>query len=284
MKLPIESRAAPPSEAALAALHDRLFAWFVVNRRDLPWRRTTDPYAILVSEIMLQQTQVSRVVPRFEDWLVAYPDLEALAAAPLAEVLRRWSGLGYNNRAVRLQRCAQAVVDAGGGRAALPDELDALLALPGVGPYTARAVLVFARNADLAAVDANVRRVLLHELDLPADLSAGEVQIVADAALPVGRSRDWHNALMDYGALVLTARRSGIASLGRQGAFEGSRRQLRARLLRTLLEGGPLDLRAAAGRLDLAPAAVADLADLLARDGLIVRRDDEIAIAGTGAA
>ena len=192
-----------PSPRRIRALQARLLGWYAENRRDLPWRRTTDPYAVLVSEIMLQQTQVPRVVPRFADWLEAWPDLESLAEAPLAGVLRRWQGLGYNNRARRLQACAQAAVAAapGGRRAELPRSPEGLRALPGIGPYTARAVLVFAHNDDLAAVDANVRRVLTHELRLPEDLSGKHLQAVADAALPHGRSRDWHNALMDYGSL-----------------------------------------------------------------------------------
>jgi len=264
-----------PSPRRVRALQRRLLDWYAENRRDLPWRRTTDPYAILVSEIMLQQTQVPRVVPRFADWLAAWPDLESLAAAPLAEVLQRWQGLGYNNRARRLQACAQAAVAAApaGRRAELPLTADGLLALPGIGPYTARAVLVFAHNADLAAVDANVRRVLTHELRLHEGLSEKSLQAVADAALPRGRSRDWHNALMDYGSLVLTARSTGIASRSRQGAFEGSRRQKRARLLRHLLDHGPLPLPDLAAGLDLPREETADLLERLGRDGLVAESD-----------
>ncbi len=186
----------------MRALQRRLLAWYEENRRDLPWRRTTDPYAILVSEIMLQQTQVSRVAPRFLEWLEAWPTLESLAGAPLADVLQRWQGLGYNNRARRLQECARGGRGRGAGRRPAPScraRSTALRALPGIGPYTARAVLVFAHNDDLAAVDANVRRVLTHELGLPGDLADAGLQAVADAVLPRGRSRDWHNALMDYG-------------------------------------------------------------------------------------
>ena len=169
----------------MSALQQRLLSWYADNRRDLPWRRTTDPYAVLVSEIMLQQTQVPRVAPRFVEWLEAWPTLESLAAAPLADVLQRWQGLGYNNRARRLQECAAAAVaaapDGRRARPQLPRTLDGLRALPGIGPYTARAVLVFAHNDDLAAVDANVRRVLTHELGLPGDLT--------DARAPGGRRR-----------------------------------------------------------------------------------------------
>ena len=270
-----------PSPRRVRDLQARLLGWYADNRRDLPWRHTTDPYAVLVSEIMLQQTQVPRVVPRFSDWLQAWPDLESLAAAPLAGVLQRWQGLGYNNRARRLQECAQAAVAAapGGRPAELPRTPGGLRALPGIGPYTARAVLVFAHNADLAAVDANVRRVLTHELRLPEDLGKKDLQAVADAALPRGRSRDWHNALMDYGSLVLTARSTGIASLSRQGAFEGSRRQKRARLLRRLLDHGPQPLATLAAAVELPEDEAADVLERLGRDGLVTRSDGVWAVA-----
>jgi A/G-specific adenine glycosylase len=288
--------------AAVAALHRRVFAWYADHARDLPWRRTTDPYAILVSEVMLQQTQVSRVVPRFERWMARFPALEALAASSLGDVLAEWSGLGYNNRAERLRRAAQAVVApgatpappgvaatprAGAGTtpaatrppASLPVTLPGLRRLPGVGPYTARAVLVFAHNADLAAVDANVRRVLTHELGLPHDLSPVALQTVADDVLPRGRSRDWHNALMDYGAAVLTGRATGIRAVDRQGPFEGSRRWYRSRALRLLLGGGTLDVPALAAALQLSPEAAAEIVALLEKDGLVRRRGESVTLA-----
>ena len=264
-----------PSPARLRTLRTAILSWYAANARELPWRRTTDPYAVLVSEVMLQQTQVSRVVPRYDDWLRRWPDLESLAATPLADVLRCWQGLGYNARARRLRECAAASVAGSphGDRAALPRTLDGLLALPGIGPYTARAVLVFAHNLDLAAVDANVRRVLTHELRLPKDLPQSDLQRVADAALPRGRSRDWHNALMDYGSLVLTARATGIAPRTRQSTFEGSRRQRRARLLRVVLDVGPAPLGRIAAAARLGAADADDLVRDLASDGL-VRLDD----------
>ena len=262
-----------PSPLVVAALQDRLLTWYAANRRDLPWRRTTDPYAVLVSEVMLQQTQVSRVVARFPTFLERFPTLESLAAAPLPDVLSAWLGLGYNNRALRLKRCAEAAPH---GR--LPDDLESLRALPGIGPYTARAVLIFATNADLAAVDANVRRVLICELDLTRDLSAGALQAVADAALPRGRSRDWHNALMDYGSLVLTSQVTGIAPLNRQTPFAGSHRERRARLLRSLLERGSLSLSDAAAELGLTASDCRAVVASLAADGLVTLRDDRVTV------
>jgi A/G-specific adenine glycosylase len=262
----------------IAALQERLLSWYAANRRDLPWRRTTDPYAILVSEVMLQQTQVTRVIPTYATWLRTWPRLEDLSAAPLADVLRAWQGLGYNNRARRLQECARTVCgSAHPGLAALPHTPAELNRLPGIGTYTARAVVVFAHNADVAAVDTNVRRVLTSELDLPEDLPASSLQEVAEAVLPRGRSRDWHNALMDYGALVLTARAAGLRPARPQGAFAGSRRERRARLLRLILAEGPLAHDELACRLDLPPDEVAALVVLLVRDGLLDDGPDGVA-------
>jgi len=289
---------AAPLPQALRRLQRRILGWYAGSRRDLPWRRTTDPYAILVSEVMLQQTQVSRVAPKYEEWLAGLPTLEALAAAPLEEVLNLWRGLGYNNRARRLRECALAVcaaadsapasgvaLAAGGtpasraAGASLPRDAAALRALPGIGPYTARAVLIFAHNDDLAAVDANVRRVLTHELRLPQDTSDRRLQAIAEAALPRGRSRDWHNALMDYGALVLTARVTGIAPRTRQSAFAGSRRWYRSRLLRMLLDEGAQAVPDLAMRLEVPEAEAAGLVALLERDGLVRREGALVCIA-----
>jgi A/G-specific adenine glycosylase len=281
-----------PRPQTLRRLQLRILRWYGENRRDLPWRRTTDPYAILVSEIMLQQTQVARVVPKYDEWLAGLPTLEALAGAPLEDVLRLWRGLGYNSRARRLRECALAVCaaangavasggapDSGGTGASLPRDAVALRALPGIGPYTARAVLIFAHNDDLAAVDANVRRVLTHELRLPHDLTDRGLQAIADAALPRGRSRDWHNALMDYGALVLTARATGIAPRTRQSAFKGSRRWYRSRLLGILLDEGSQAVPALAARLELPEADAAELVALLQRDGLVRREGALVRVA-----
>jgi A/G-specific adenine glycosylase len=267
--------------AMVAALQRRLLAWFAANGRDLPWRHTRDPYLTLVSEVMLQQTQVSRVVPRFESWTRRFPTIESLASAPLADVLAEWAGLGYNNRAERLRRAALACVAASGGSgpAALPTTLTGLERLPGIGPYTARAVLVFSADADLAAVDANVRRVLTHELDLPPDLSATALQRLAERVLPRGRARDWHNALMDYGALVLTARTTGIPPQRRQTPFEGSRRWHRARCLRLLLSSGPVELSRLAALLELDEPDTSTLVTLLERDGLVRRSGTLVSIA-----
>lgn len=241
-----------------ASSHDAVLAWYGQNRRDLPWRRTHDPYAILVSEMMLQQTQVARVVPRYLEWLERWPTVEALAAASPADVIRAWSGLGYNRRAVSLHRCAQAVSARGG----FPAEPEELRKLPGIGPYTAAAIACFAFGAQIAAPDTNALRVL--ERAFPGQ----------DVPVPPGLAYEWNQALFDLGREICIARRprctvcplgAGCPSRGRtyaplrrQSRFEGSFRQRRAGLLRQI---------AAAGRLPESECDAEALVSLV-RDGL----------------
>jgi A/G-specific adenine glycosylase len=190
-----------------------LLAWYAREGRvGLPWRATRDPYAILVSEIMLQQTQVERVIPKYLAFLERFPTLAALAEAPTAEVIRAWAGLGYNMRAVRLQEIARQVQRDYEGK--LPAALDDLLTLKGVGRYTAGAVAAFAFGAQVATVDTNIRRTLwrlfrgIEPTTWPAGESATrEALALAEWALPPGRAYDWQQALMDLGATVCVARR-----------------------------------------------------------------------------
>lgn len=194
----------PPDPQTLQA---SLLAWFEANARDLPWRRTRDPYHILVSEIMLQQTQVDRVIPKYLAFLEAFPTLEALAAAPTAEVIRLWQGLGYNRRAVNLQRAARAVRDEHGG--SFPREVEALRRLPGIGPYTAGALACFAFEQDVAFMDTNIRRVLRRALVGPdgaaPEPSERELLALGLALVPPGRGWAWNQAIMELGALVCSA-------------------------------------------------------------------------------
>lgn len=190
------------------AVAERLLDWFASARRDLPWRRTYDPYHVLVSEVMLQQTQMERVVPYFLRWMDRFPDLESLARASEDEVLRLWEGLGYYSRGRSLLAAAGVLVREHGG--AVPDDRETLLTLPGVGPYTAGAVRSVAFNLPEPAVDANVERVLarLTNLELPArDPRAKEfLRETARGLIPKGRARDFNQALMELGALVCLPR------------------------------------------------------------------------------
>ncbi len=236
-------------------MEERLLAWFATNGRDLPWRRTRDPYAILVSEVMLQQTQVERVTSRYLAWLERWPSVESLADATAADVIREWHGLGYNRRALNLHRAARRVADDG-----WPDDLTEL---PGVGPYTAAAIRGFAFGEDVLPVDVNVDRVVRR---------TGYAFTAASA-----------QALMDLGATVCVARvprcgacplESACPSRGireeparKQGPFEGSFRQRRAATLQLVAESSH--------RLDgLDEEAVRSLE----RDGLVVVAEGAVAL------
>ena len=236
-------------------MEDALLAWYAEHGRDLPWRRTRDPYAVLVSEVMAQQTQVSRVVPRWEEWMERWPTVEALAAAPLGDVIRAWQGLGYNRRAVALHRAAGVVA-----RAGWPEDLTAL---PGVGRYTADAVAAFAFGHDVLPVDVNVRRV--------------RERTGASFSPAAGQ------ALMDLGATVCLARiprcrtcplAEACPSRGRryepkrrQGPLEGSFRQRRARALRAVAAGETV-------------VDDAEAVESLARDGLVDVDRGRVALPG----
>jgi A/G-specific adenine glycosylase len=254
-----EREALLPGGGERGVLAEGLLGWADQGWRELPWRRTRDPWAILVSELMLQQTQVSRVVPKWTAFLERWPDPAACAGAAPADVVRAWAGLGYNRRALNLHRLAGLVVERHGGR--LPDDLDALLALPGVGPYTARAVLAFAFGRDVGVLDTNAARVVARAA-AGRRLGRVEAQRLADSLVPPGEGWAWNQAMLDLGARVCTARAprcdacplasacawrgvgddpapGSFGVSGRQSRFEGSDRQGRGRLL-DALRGGPV--------------------------------------------
>jgi len=189
-----------PSTAELAALPVLALDWYAANGRDLAFRQTSDPWAILVSEVMAQQTQAARAAAAWTAFMGRYPTAAALAAASPADVIRAWRGLGYNRRALALHRAAVAIVAEHGGR--VPNDMNALLRLPGIGPYTARAVLAIAFGRSVAALDVNIRRVIGRAfLDASNASSRGpQLQALADGFVPAGRAADWTHALMDVGA------------------------------------------------------------------------------------
>src|SRR6266516_234091 len=191
----------------IARVHSKLLHWYITEKRDLPWRSTNDPYAILVSEIMLQQTQVDRVLPKYQQFLETFPTLADLAAASTAQVISSWVPLGYNMRAVRLQSIARQVISEYGGR--IPDTIEELLKLKGVGRYTAGAIACFAYQKQVATVNTNINRVL-HRIFLGLEypepkLNNDQILLLAEQVLPDGKAYDWNQALMDLGATICTS-------------------------------------------------------------------------------
>src|SRR6266581_426580 len=196
-----------PASRVLKDVHHHLLTWYAAEQRELPWRSVDDPYAILVSEMMLQQTQVDRVLPKFQQFLATFPTLAALAAAPTADVISAWVPLGYNMRAVRLQSIARQVIAAYDG--CIPDSIEELLKLKGIGRYTAGAIACFAYRKQVATVDTNIRRVL-HRiflgLEYPAPrLNDSQLLTLAESVMPAGESYNWNQALMDLGATICTS-------------------------------------------------------------------------------
>ena len=244
----------------MTPLQGRVLDWAATTGRDLPWRWTRDPWAVLVSELMLQQTQVPRVATRYGPFLDRFPTPAACAAATAGDVVRAWAGLGFNRRAVNLHRAAVAMVDRHHG--AVPGDLAGLVALPGVGPYTARAVLAFAYEADVGVVEVNSARVLARAV-AGRRLGAGEAQRLADGLVPPGQGWAWNQAMLDLGALNCLKRSPACTACparaacawagagwpepdpadgtagggGRQSRFAGSDRQGRGRLVHALRQG-----------------------------------------------
>ncbi|MBI2140603.1 Fe-S cluster assembly protein HesB [Candidatus Woesearchaeota archaeon] len=232
-KEPIDAGRMAVSQKRIFQFRKEVLVWYAANQRNLPWRKTNDPYSILISEVMLQQTQVDRVIPYYLKFIKKYPSLDALAGAQKKAILRLWSGLGFNSRAVRLKQLA-AIISKSGGK--LPMEEKKLRELPGIGNYTANAILAFAYNKKAPVIDTNIRRALIHRLRLPESISQQGLSRIAMRCIPENRSRIWHNALMDYGALEMTAKKTGIKPVSKQGKFKSSERQVRGQIVKILLK------------------------------------------------
>ena len=296
--------------------HEAVAAWYARNARVLPWRGVADPYAVLVSEIMLQQTQVERVIPKYRAFLDAFPTLRALADAQPADVIRLWAGMGYNGRAVRLHKLAREVVERHDGE--LPRTVDELRKLPGIGPYTAAAVASFAFGEPVAVLDTNIYRVLsraVHGITAP---SRDAIHPLAESLLPKPDSpispADWHQALMDIGATLCTARQprcmlcplhalcaaaphlqsgsdpalaeASIPYAPRQSRFQGSARYFRGRIVDYLRKQPDAGVKESALETILrnaetasgapCPVSLLHLLAALERDGLIRRGDGRV--------
>ena len=293
-----------PDPARRHRLTEDLLGWAEGVRADLPWRATRDPWAVLVSELMLQQTQVVRVVPRYLRFLASFPTVSDCADASVGEVVRAWEGLGYNRRAVNLHRASREIVRLHGG--VVPDHLDALLALPGIGPYTARAVLCFAFERDHGVVDTNAARFLARAV-AGHRLTPRSAQDLADEVVPMGRGWAWNQAVLDLGAEVCVKRAprcgecpiasscawvragaeppdpaDGSAGTTRsQSVFAGSDRQGRGRLVQAL-RTGPVEVARVADVTGWPeePERARRVADALVGDGLAEYVDGQLSLPG----
>jgi A/G-specific adenine glycosylase len=274
-----------PEEMRIPLLNDKILSWYAEHKRDLPWRKTKDVYEILVSEIMLQQTQVDRVIPKYVAFLQQFPTAKHLAKAAPGAVITAWAGLGYNRRAVNLQKAAQQLVEG------VPDDLTELA---GVGPYTANAVRCFALQQDVPVVDTNIRRIF-SRLFFAGKGTAAEIDAMVAKAVPAGRGVAWNNALMDFGSMLCAANspKCGACPLQKsctalkagaqndyfriappQSKFEGSRRQYRGKILQILREQPSVSIAALAQRLKKPVAWTKKLAEELRGEGLLQLRND----------
>jgi A/G-specific adenine glycosylase len=283
-KSPIRSRSKvrilslTPSQ--IRSFQKRIYHYYDTQGRDLPWRKRVTPYRVLVSEIMLQQTQVDRVIERYKAFLTAFPDFSTLAKAPLPKLLKIWSGMGYNRRALALRKLAQVVVAEHNGR--LPSDPDILVTLPGIGKYTAGAVSAFAFNKPVVFMDTNIRRVYIHEfLHDRRNIHDDELVPLVRQTLDTKNPRKWYNALMDYGSMLKQEHgnpNTRSVHYTRQSPFENSNRQVRGRIVKALVKGPPLTAARIVKETGIDAERVRKNLDQLAREGFIVKKKDRYLI------
>ena len=270
------------SPQVVSAFRSMVYAYYRDNPRPMAWRETADPYHILVSEIMLQQTQVERVRMKYSDFLTAFPTLHELAAAPLSDVLRVWQGLGYNRRALYLKRCSEEIVNHHAGQ--FPRTSDELQSLPGTGPYTARALAAFAHGVAEPLIETNIRTLFIHYFFHGREkVRDSEIMPLVAATLDRHNPREWYYALMDYGAMLKQThpnpgRRSTHHT--RQSRFEGSNRQLRSRLLREVVTKPGITPEILLMNLAEEQDAVERNLEALEREGFLVKRGCGYRVAG----
>jgi len=266
---------------SIQSFRHTVYEYYRKHYRPFPWRLTRDSYEILVSEVMLQQTQTYRVLPKYEAFLQKFPTVDALASASLQEVLAQWQGLGYNRRGQNLKRAAEVVVRDYHGK--MPTSSKEFEKLPGVGPYTAAAVATFAYDQPLVFIETNIRTVFLHHFfEGQYEVSDAEIMPLIEYALDRGNPRDWYYALMDYGVMLKKVypnpnRRS--KHYAQQSKFEGSDRQIRGAIIRLLTKQDALLHAELLEQLGKDEARVCGILEKLVNDGLIVQHKDRWRIA-----
>jgi A/G-specific adenine glycosylase len=262
------------SAAQVRAFRKKIYAYYHKHGRDLPWRKTRNPYRVLVSEIMLQQTQVERVLEKYAAFIKTFPDFPALAGAPLQKLLAVWQGMGYNRRALALRALAQTIMNE--HHAKLPSASEKLISLPGIGRYTAGAVAAFAFQQPVVFMDTNIRRVFIHEFFHDREnIADTEILPLVEQTLDKADPRSWYNALMDYGAMLKKEQANPnrqSAHYVRQSPFENSNRQVRGRILKVLVAESPLTQAQIVRRTGMDPERVKKNLVQLEKEGFIRKR------------
>jgi len=270
------------SSPGIPAFQKMVLSYYEQYGRDMAWRNTTDPYPILVSEIMLQQTQVERVTTKFPEFIRVFPDFASLAAAPLAQVLTVWQGLGYNRRAIALQKCAIRVMNEYDG--ILPADVDILATFPGIGRATASSIAAFAFNMPVVFIETNIRRVFIHFFFTDTDtVSDAEILPLVEQALYRNNPRVWYWALMDLGsALKKTVPNPNRRSVHytKQSPFEGSDRNIRGIIIRMLLAEPGIREKKFLGIRNDDPARIKKILSALESEGFILRYNDRFFLPG----
>jgi len=263
------------------AFQELIYGYYREGGRAFPWRTTHDPYHILVSEIMLQQTQTERVVEKYEQFINSFPDFPSLARASLRDILGVWQGMGYNRRALALKNIAQTVMTTFGGN--LPSSVEALMTLPGIGRATASAISAFAFNRPTVFLETNIRRTFIHHFFHGGDtVRDAEILPLVEKTLDASNPRQWYHALMDYGVMLKKIHRNPnrrSAHYQKQAPFEGSNRQIRGMILRTLVAERGLSESEIMGRLDVTPERVRRNLVQLEREGFIRKEGNRFTIA-----
>jgi A/G-specific adenine glycosylase len=268
----------PLEKKDIAAFRRTVYAHFRRHRRDLPWRRTEDPFHILVSEVMLQQTQVPRVLEKYAAFIEAFHDAGTLARTPLHRVMKLWQGLGYNRRAAALKRAALLIVNDCGG--VVPRSEETLVSVPGIGRATACAIRAFAFNEPVVFIETNIRAVFIHHFFRGGEtVSDDRILPLVTATLDRRNPRRWYSALMDYGSAlkktgVNPSRRS--SHYRRQSPFEGSNRQVRGAVVKALVKKRGIEERELVKETGFATALVRRNLDAMEREGLVVRRGGRV--------
>ncbi len=275
----MKQRQLSPKE--ISSFQSDIYRYFTEHGRDLPWRNTDDPYCILVSEIMLQQTQVERVIDKYGLFLSKFPDFASLARATLREVLGIWQGLGYNRRAMSLMDLSQVVATQHHGK--LPANREALVKLPGIGNATAGSILAFAFHEPSVFIETNIRRVFIHHFFQDRDgINDDEIMPLVEATLDRSNPRDWYYALMDYGSMLkkqITNPNRKSAHYTRQSPFEDSDRKIRGAILKALVGKVSITEEGMTVVIGVEKERTIKILSALVKEGFIVRKGKTYRIA-----